>query len=601
MRGSPSIHRPSHPRPARRGCCCCRPCSCCWPSRTGRSSRTLSAQLPVDAQGRPRRRCWWASRTTRSWSTTRCSGRRSRTTCGSPARTIPLSIGLALADGAVGQRAHRRARLAAHGVLHADRAADDRGGQHLAVLLHAAVRPAGAGRAARSACASHNWLGSQGTALGAVTLVAVWKEAGFFMIFYLAALQSLNPSLGEAAAIEGASRWYLLPARAVAAADADHAVRADQRRDQRLPHGRPHLRADARRAGQRVHAAAVLPLRGRLQLLGHRPMRPRSPWCCSSCWSALALLQFFVLDSGRTTDEPRPVATPRPATRRRLARHRWPPGCWRCCGCCRWPTPSWTAFHAAEYSSALRPGSRRSRWTTSRRAWEAAPFARYFLNTIAAGHDDPGRAAGAVHAGGLCLRALRVPRPRRRLRAGAGAADDHAGPAAGRELPHHGQPGPDRQPVRHRPALLRLGASPSSCCARPSWASRRSSTRPRASRARAPCRCCGASTCRWRGRSTSPSALVSVSFHWNNFLWPLIVTNSVRRAAAHRGPAGVLVGRPGRRLVDHHGRHADDLGAAADRLPAVPAPVRPELHARRASSETRHLEHPVVPRPRRHA
>jgi len=55
---------------------------------------------------------------------------------------------------------------------------------------------------------SHNWLGDQRTALGAVTLVAIWKEAGFFMIFYLAALQSLNPSLREAAAIEGTSRWY---------------------------------------------------------------------------------------------------------------------------------------------------------------------------------------------------------------------------------------------------------------------------------------------------------------------------------------------------------------------------------------------------------
>ena len=55
---------------------------------------------------------------------------------------------------------------------------------------------------------SHNWLGSPSTALAAVTLVAVWKEAGFFMIFYLAALQTLNPSLKEAAAIEGASRWY---------------------------------------------------------------------------------------------------------------------------------------------------------------------------------------------------------------------------------------------------------------------------------------------------------------------------------------------------------------------------------------------------------
>lgn len=53
-----------------------------------------------------------------------------------------------------------------------------------------------------------NWLGSQGTALWCLIVVGIWKEAGFFMIFYLAALQTLNPSLHEAAAIEGASRWY---------------------------------------------------------------------------------------------------------------------------------------------------------------------------------------------------------------------------------------------------------------------------------------------------------------------------------------------------------------------------------------------------------
>ena len=57
---------------------------------------------------------------------------------------------------------------------------------------------------------SHNWLGDPSTALACVTLVAVWKEAGFFMIFYLAALQTLNPSLREAAAIEGASRWTFI-------------------------------------------------------------------------------------------------------------------------------------------------------------------------------------------------------------------------------------------------------------------------------------------------------------------------------------------------------------------------------------------------------
>ncbi len=39
-------------------------------------------------------------------------------------------------------------------------------------------------------------------------VVTVWKEAGFFMIFYLAALQTMSPHLAEAAAIEGASRAY---------------------------------------------------------------------------------------------------------------------------------------------------------------------------------------------------------------------------------------------------------------------------------------------------------------------------------------------------------------------------------------------------------
>ena len=56
--------------------------------------------------------------------------------------------------------------------------------------------------------ATHNWLGDQHTALGCLIAVAVWKDAGFFMIFYLAALQQLSPQLAEAAAIEGAGRWY---------------------------------------------------------------------------------------------------------------------------------------------------------------------------------------------------------------------------------------------------------------------------------------------------------------------------------------------------------------------------------------------------------
>jgi sn-glycerol 3-phosphate transport system permease protein len=53
-----------------------------------------------------------------------------------------------------------------------------------------------------------NWLGDPSTVMGCLIVMVIWKEAGFFMIFYLAALQQLSPDLEEAAAMEGASRWY---------------------------------------------------------------------------------------------------------------------------------------------------------------------------------------------------------------------------------------------------------------------------------------------------------------------------------------------------------------------------------------------------------
>ncbi len=52
-----------------------------------------------------------------------------------------------------------------------------------------------------------NWLGDPSIALSSVIVMSVWKEAGFFMIFYLAALQSMPPELKEAADLEGTSRW----------------------------------------------------------------------------------------------------------------------------------------------------------------------------------------------------------------------------------------------------------------------------------------------------------------------------------------------------------------------------------------------------------
>ncbi|WP_414473426.1 carbohydrate ABC transporter permease [Microvirga sp. M2] len=56
--------------------------------------------------------------------------------------------------------------------------------------------------------AGHNWLGDPSTVMSCLAVMVVWKEAGFFMIFYLAALQTIPPELKEAAEVEGASRWY---------------------------------------------------------------------------------------------------------------------------------------------------------------------------------------------------------------------------------------------------------------------------------------------------------------------------------------------------------------------------------------------------------
>jgi sn-glycerol 3-phosphate transport system permease protein len=54
----------------------------------------------------------------------------------------------------------------------------------------------------------HNWLGDPSSVLPAIMIMTIWKEAGFFMIFYLAALQNVPPELEEAARLEGSIRWH---------------------------------------------------------------------------------------------------------------------------------------------------------------------------------------------------------------------------------------------------------------------------------------------------------------------------------------------------------------------------------------------------------
>ncbi|MEA3311013.1 MAG: sugar ABC transporter permease [candidate division WOR-3 bacterium] len=61
-----------------------------------------------------------------------------------------------------------------------------------------------------------SWLGNSATALIAIAAIFVWKEAGFYMIIYLAGLQNIPVNLYEASATDGASkfqklRWITLP------------------------------------------------------------------------------------------------------------------------------------------------------------------------------------------------------------------------------------------------------------------------------------------------------------------------------------------------------------------------------------------------------
>lgn len=52
---------------------------------------------------------------------------------------------------------------------------------------------------------AQNWTGNPNLALGALVLVAFWKNVGFYMLFLLAGLQNLDRSVLEAARLDGAS------------------------------------------------------------------------------------------------------------------------------------------------------------------------------------------------------------------------------------------------------------------------------------------------------------------------------------------------------------------------------------------------------------
>jgi len=55
-----------------------------------------------------------------------------------------------------------------------------------------------------------NWTGNPNLALLSVVIVAIWKNSGYYMVFYLAGLQNLPNDVYEAAALDGANGWQTL-------------------------------------------------------------------------------------------------------------------------------------------------------------------------------------------------------------------------------------------------------------------------------------------------------------------------------------------------------------------------------------------------------
>ena len=53
------------------------------------------------------------------------------------------------------------------------------------------------------------WAAGKETAMITVILFSVWKNMGYYMVIYLAGLQGTNPSLVEAAELDGASKWQV--------------------------------------------------------------------------------------------------------------------------------------------------------------------------------------------------------------------------------------------------------------------------------------------------------------------------------------------------------------------------------------------------------
>lgn len=69
-------------------------------------------------------------------------------------------------------------------------------------LANAVLRSLGLG--------TQNWIGNPNLVLFAVILVNIWRQSGYYMLFYLAGMQNIPRDLYEAADLDGASEWQKL-------------------------------------------------------------------------------------------------------------------------------------------------------------------------------------------------------------------------------------------------------------------------------------------------------------------------------------------------------------------------------------------------------
>jgi sn-glycerol 3-phosphate transport system permease protein len=60
---------------------------------------------------------------------------------------------------------------------------------------------------ARLGLAETNWLGDPSLALGSIIGLTIWKNVGYYLLFFLAGLQGIPQDLQEAAWLEGANGW----------------------------------------------------------------------------------------------------------------------------------------------------------------------------------------------------------------------------------------------------------------------------------------------------------------------------------------------------------------------------------------------------------